>query len=64
MLDALGLDTLDELIQETIPDDIRLTVITNSIQVLLVAGNIKNRNINLVSLGGLLNIKNYSVSKY
>jgi len=45
-----------------IPDDIRLTVITNSIQVLLVAGNIKNRNINLVSLGGLLNIKNYSVS--
>jgi len=45
-----------------IPNDIRLTVITNSIQVLLVAGDAKNKNINIVSLGGLLNIKNYSVS--
>jgi DeoR family fructose operon transcriptional repressor len=45
-----------------IPKDIRLTVITNSIQVLLVAGDIQNKNINLVNLGGLLNIKNYSVS--
>ena len=45
-----------------VANDIRLTVITNSIQVLLVAGDVKNKNLNIVSLGGILNIKNYSVS--
>jgi len=45
-----------------IGNDIKLTVVTNSIQVLLIAGEIQNKNINVISLGGMLNIKNYSVS--
>lgn len=45
-----------------VPEDLRLTVITNSIQVLLVAGELRTKNINIVSLGGLFNSKNYSVT--
>jgi len=42
--------------------NIKITVITNSIQVLLMAGNLKNTNINIISLGGILNVKNYSLT--
>ena len=45
-----------------VPNDIKLTVITNSIQVLLVAGELKNNNLSIVSPGGILNIKNFSLT--
>jgi DeoR family fructose operon transcriptional repressor len=45
-----------------VPSDIKIIAITNSIQVLLEAGKLNNSNINVVSLGGVLNIKNYSVT--
>lgn len=45
-----------------VPANIRVTAVTNSIQVLLEAGKLNNNNVNVVSLGGALNVKNYSVT--
>ena len=44
-----------------IPKDIKITVITNSSQVMLEAGRINNENIVVISLGGIFSPKNYSV---
>jgi DeoR family fructose operon transcriptional repressor len=46
-----------------VPQNIKITVVTNSIQVLLSAvKNNKNDNITVISVGGSFNFKNYSVS--
>ncbi len=44
-----------------VPKEIKITVLTNSIQVMLEAGKLNNENIAVISVGGLFNVKNYSV---
>jgi DeoR family transcriptional regulator, fructose operon transcriptional repressor len=44
-----------------VPKDIKITVITNSIQIMLEAGKLNNENIVVISVGGIFNIKNYSL---
>jgi DeoR family fructose operon transcriptional repressor len=41
--------------------DIKITVLTNSIQILLEAGSLKNPNVTVISIGGIFNEKNYSI---
>lgn len=41
--------------------DIKITVLTNSIQIMLEAGSLKNPNITVISVGGIFNEKNYSI---
>ncbi|MEA4907377.1 MAG: DeoR/GlpR transcriptional regulator [Chloroflexi bacterium] len=44
-----------------VPKNIKITVLTNSIQVMLEAGKLNNENIVVISVGGMLNVKNYSI---
>jgi DeoR family transcriptional regulator, fructose operon transcriptional repressor len=44
-----------------VPRDIKITVLTNSIQIMLEAGKLNNDNIVVISFGGMFNIKNYSL---
>lgn len=44
-----------------VPKDIKITVITNSIQIMLEAGKLNNENIVVISVGGIFNMKNYSL---
>jgi DeoR family transcriptional regulator, fructose operon transcriptional repressor len=44
-----------------VPKEIKITVLTNSIQVILEAGKLNNDNIAVISVGGMFNVKNYSV---
>ncbi len=44
-----------------VPKDIKITVITNSIQIMLEAGKLNNENIVVISVGGIFNVKNYSL---
>ncbi|NMB53897.1 MAG: DeoR/GlpR transcriptional regulator [Leptolinea sp.] len=44
-----------------VPRDIKFTVLTNSIQVMLEAGRLSNDNIVVICVGGMLNLKNYSL---
>jgi DeoR family transcriptional regulator, fructose operon transcriptional repressor len=44
-----------------VPKEIKVTVLTNSLQVMLEAGRLNNENITVISVGGIFNIKNYSV---
>lgn len=44
-----------------IPKEIKITVITNSIQIMLEAGKLANDNIVVISVGGIFNVKNYSL---
>lgn len=44
-----------------VPRDIKINVLTNSIQVMLEAGKLNNGNIVVISVGGMFNIKNYSL---
>jgi DeoR family fructose operon transcriptional repressor len=41
--------------------DIKITVLTNSIQIMLEAGSLKNPNVTVISIGGIFNEKNYSI---
>lgn len=45
-----------------VPRDIKFSVVTNSIQVMLEAGQLKNNNIVVIGLGGVFNAKNYSLT--
>jgi len=45
-----------------VPNNIRFSVVTNSIQILLEAGKLNNSNITVIGLGGILNLKNYSLT--
>ncbi|MCX6054239.1 MAG: DeoR/GlpR family DNA-binding transcription regulator [Chloroflexi bacterium] len=44
-----------------VPKDMRITIITNSIQIMLEAGKLNNDNIVVISVGGIFNVKNYSL---
>ncbi len=44
-----------------VPADIKINVLTNSIQVMLEAGRLGNNNIVVYSVGGMFNSKNYSL---
>jgi DeoR family transcriptional regulator, fructose operon transcriptional repressor len=44
-----------------IPKNIKLNVLTNSIQVMLEAGKLNNDNFTVICVGGMFNVKNYSV---
>lgn len=48
-------------LMDYIPKDIHLTIITNSIKVLLEATKLNNPNLSLISLAGFYNCNNYSV---
>ena len=41
---------------------IKITVVTNSIQVMLESGKLNNDNIVIISVGGIFNLKNYSLT--
>lgn len=45
-----------------VPRDIKFSVITNSIQIMLEAGRLNNNNIVVIGLGGVFNVKNYSLT--
>lgn len=45
-----------------VPKQIKFTVVTNSIQIMLEAGKLNNSNIVVIALGGVLNMKNYSLT--
>lgn len=45
-----------------IPSNIKITVLTNSIQVMLEAGKLNNSNLIVISVGGIFNVKNYSLT--
>jgi DeoR family fructose operon transcriptional repressor len=45
-----------------LPEDFKITIITNSIQVLLEAGRLENNNIVVISVGGMFNPKNFSLT--
>lgn len=44
-----------------VPGNIKINVLTNSIQVMLEAGKLANDNIVVISVGGMFNRKNYSL---
>ena len=44
-----------------VPKDIKITILTNSIQVMLEAGKLNNNNIIVISVGGMFNVKNYAI---
>ena len=48
-------------LMDYIPREIHLTIITNSIKVLLEAAKLENPNLSLISLAGFYNCNNYSV---
>ena len=45
-----------------VPRDIKVSVVTNSIQIMLEAGKLNNDNIVVIGLGGVFNVKNYSLT--
>lgn len=45
-----------------VPKEIKITVVTNSIQVMLESGKLNNDNIVIISVGGIFNLKNYSLT--
>ncbi len=45
-----------------IPRNIKITIVTNSIQVMLEAGKLNNSNMIVISVGGIFNSKNYSLT--
>lgn len=45
-----------------VPRDIKISVVTNSIQIMLEAGKLNNDNIVVIGLGGVFNVKNYSLT--
>lgn len=45
-----------------VPRNIKFTVVTNSIQIMLEAGKLNSSNIVVIGLGGVLNVKNYSLT--
>jgi len=45
-----------------VPRDIKFSVLTNSIQIMLEAGELNNSNIVVIGLGGIFNAKNYSLT--
>lgn len=45
-----------------VPSDIRITVVTNSIQIMLEASKFNKENIVVIGIGGVLNQKNYSLT--
>jgi DeoR/GlpR family transcriptional regulator of sugar metabolism len=44
--------------------DLKLTIITNSIQLILEAGNQRNDKWTIICIGGVLNVKNFSVTGF